>query len=93
MYLTHAVRTIRDDPTEGVEVTLVVRLPEDVDPETVVDAVGDVGEYAGATTFDDARLRVPEPAVTTVLNRLPAATEAVETDAVTGIGGDAGEDL
>lgn len=93
VYLTPAVRTIRDDPTEETEVTLLVRLADGVDPDTVAAAVDNYGSYEGATRFGDARVRVPEVDVAALIDTLPGSVQAVETDAVTGVAGDAGEDF
>lgn len=93
MYLTPAVRTIRDDPTDDVQATLLVRVPDGITPEVVAAAVDDHGRYVGETQFGDARVRVPEPEVAAVIDALPESVKAVETDAVTGVTGDTGEDL
>lgn len=91
MYLSPAVRTIRDDPTPGVEVTLVVR-PGDAGTESVLTAVraGD-GQLAKETQFDNLHVTIDEPAVADLLDGLPDGVAAVETVTST-LSGDAGED-
>lgn len=85
---------MRDDPTAGLEATLLVRLPDGVDPAVVSEPAASVGAtYSGATTFGDAEVRVDQSDVAALLDALPGSVEAVETDAVTGVTGDAGEDL
>lgn len=94
MYLSHVVRTMRDDPTPTAEVTLLVRLGDDATAEKVRAAANDIGaDPAGSTTFDAVRVELPQSDVAAFLDRLPTGVKAVETDAVTGVGGDAGEDL
>jgi hypothetical protein len=79
VYLSPAVRTMRDDPTDGIDAALVVRF----DDESVVDAVRDVvaehGVVERETRFDNLHVTVPEPAVADLLAALPDGVAAVET--------------
>jgi len=79
VYLSPAVRTIRDDPTDGIDAALVVRF----DDESVVDAVREVvaehGVVERETRFDNLHVTVPEPAVGDLLATLPEGVAAVET--------------
>lgn len=78
MYLAPAVRTMRDDPTEGASARLVVRVDADALP-AAREAVTDVGTVESETRFDNLHATVPEPAVDDLLTTLPDAVEAVET--------------
>lgn len=92
MYLSPAVRTMRDDPTPGVETTLLVRL-DDAAPESVVDVVrANDGAVAKETQFTNLHVTLPEPAVAGLLDALPDGVAAVET-VTAELSGDAGEDL
>ena len=93
MYLSHPVRRIRDDPTPGESVRLVVTA---VDPDDV-DALVSRFEDAGATIetrlrFGAVRLRIDEDCVATLTSL--EGIESVETAATRRLaGGDAGEDV
>lgn len=75
MYLSHAVRTIRDDPMADESVDLVVTLADDADdpeeseaaatdPEVFESAVVDLGgEVVADLQFSAAHVRLPETAV------------------------------
>lgn len=94
MYLSHAVRALRDDPIPGEQVTLIVRVGADSDVEAVRAAARGVGaDPLGTTEFDAVRVGVSQTGVGALLEELPDGVDAVETNAVTGYGGDAGEDL
>lgn len=96
MYLSPAVRTMRDDPTPGVETTLLVRL-EDRDTEPALAVVREHdGEVAKETQFGNLHVVVDEPDVAALLDALHdtlsdgvAAVETVTSE----LSGDAGEDL
>lgn len=93
VYLSPAVRTMRDDPTPGVETTLVVRLAADTDAEPTLAAVeGTDREVVKETQFGNLHVTLPEPAVAGVLDALPPAVTSVET-VTSELSGDAGEDL
>jgi hypothetical protein len=64
MYVSRAVRSIRDDPIEDESVALALTTADDADPETVASAA----EAAGATVdrhlqFDDLAVTVSQDSV------------------------------
>jgi hypothetical protein len=73
MYLSHAVRTIRDDPMADESVALVVTLADDpardesadsTDRETLEATVAALGgEVVADLQFSAVHVRLPEPAV------------------------------
>lgn len=80
MYLSPAVRTIRDDPTDDATVPLAVRRPDEVTVKHVKEAViGVGGEVETVTRFGAVHAVVPERAVAPLLEALPDNVEAVET--------------
>jgi hypothetical protein len=80
VYLSPAVRTVRDDPTADATVRLAVRLADEDAVDAVRDAVtGAGGTVAAVTRFGAVHADVPEPAVAGLLDALPAGVEAVET--------------
>jgi len=91
-YLSHPVRRMREDPTEGEEVALRVTAADDTDPEALADRLDGVGAV-------EDRLRFGALRVTVLQSRLDAlcsveGVEAVETAATMGVEpGDAGEDV
>jgi len=67
MYVSRAVRSIREDPIEGESVGLALTTADDADP----DAVATAAEAAGATVerrlqFDDLAVAVPHERVADV---------------------------
>lgn len=92
MYLSPAVRTIRADPTPGVEARLAIR-PGDDRPDAIADTVREHGGVVDRKTrFGTLLTTVPEPTVAGLLNALPEGVEAVET-VTPELAGDAGEDV
>jgi hypothetical protein len=92
MYLSPAVRTMRDDPTPGVEATLLVRL-DDADGAAATAAVRALdGEVAKQTQFGNLHVALAEATVADLLETLPDGVAAVET-VTSELSGDAGEDL
>jgi hypothetical protein len=79
VYLSPAVRTIRDDPTDGIDAALVVRFDEGSAVDAVRDAVAEYGVVERETRFDNLHVTVPEPAVADLLAALPDGVAAVET--------------
>ena len=78
MYVSRAVRSIREDPIEGASVALALTTADDADP----DAVANAAEAAGATVerrlqFDDLAVSVAQEAVADVCGI--DGLEAVET--------------
>ena len=64
MYVSRAVRSIREDPLEGESVALALTTADDADPDAVAAAAAD----AGATVerrlqFDDLAVSVPQARV------------------------------
>lgn len=93
MYLSPAVRTMREDPTPGVETTLLVRLEDGADLEPTLAAVrASEGDLTKETQFGNLHVSLPEHAVASLLDALPDAVAAVET-VTSELSGDAGEDL
>lgn len=96
MYVSPAVRTIRDDPVEGESVTLLLEVAD----EATVDDVAAAAEAAGATVEAELRFRTLE---TTVAHEQVGAVcevdgiDHVETGNALGIDPDgaegAGEDV
>jgi len=76
VYLSPAVRTARDDPTDGVTTRLTIRPTDDAEPVRAV--VAEHGTVEAVTRFGSVRATVPEPAVESLLDSLPEV-EAVET--------------
>jgi len=67
MYISRAVKSIREDPIEGESVALALTTADDADP----DAVASAAEAAGATVerrlqFDDLAVSVPHDDVADV---------------------------
>ncbi|MFB6150605.1 MAG: hypothetical protein ABEJ40_02240 [Haloarculaceae archaeon] len=93
MYVSPAVRSIRDDPIEGESVTLLLETDADTDPGAVADAV----EALDCTVeeelqFETLRVTVPHERVGDVCAVDGIAT--VETDGTLAIdAGGAGEDV
>lgn len=93
MYLSPAVRTIREDPTPDVEMRLVVRGVDGASREAVAAAVEDRGGVVERETrFGNLHVTVEEPAVAGLLEALPSSVRAVET-VTPELSGDAGEDV
>lgn len=85
---------MRDDPLADRRVTLLVRVGDDATALDVRDAAAAVdADVEGETQFDGVLVALPEADVDGFLAALPDAVEAVETTDVTGLGGDAGEDV
>ncbi len=92
-YVSHPVRGIRDDPFPDESVTLLLRVDEETETETVAGHVrGLNGEVDAELQFETLRVVVPETAVTEICEL--DGLDAIETDATIQIGGgDAGEDV
>ncbi|MBX0295911.1 hypothetical protein EGH23_13600 [Halomicroarcula sp. F27] len=83
MYVSRAVRSIREDPIEGEPVTLSLATDDDADLEAVEAAVED----AGATVerrlqFDDLAVSVPQERVADVC-QVDGLTTVETTDVIT----------
>ncbi|WP_101294430.1 hypothetical protein [Halegenticoccus soli] len=78
MYLSHPVRRIRDDPTPGESVALVVEASESAGAETIEEAVSDLGGSVDRDLgFDAVLVTVPETAVAALAERADA--DRIET--------------
>lgn len=82
MYLSPAVRTMRDDPTEGADAALVVRPGDDTALDAVRAAVEPHAAVEGETAFGNLHATADETAVADLLDALPEGVEAVETRVV-----------
>jgi len=61
MYVSHAVRSLRDDPIERESVGLSLTTSDDADPDAVAAAVEDLGgTVERRLEFDDLAVSVPQ---------------------------------
>jgi hypothetical protein len=74
MYLSHPVRRIRDDPTEGETVTLRITAADDETADALVEELDDHGVVEKRLRFGGIRMTLPEPAVTEI-----CALEGIES--------------
>jgi hypothetical protein len=79
MYLSPAVRTMRDDPTAGAQARLVIRLQSGTSTAAVQDAVVAYARLDGETSFGNLHATADETAVADLLGALPDGIAAVET--------------
>ncbi|WP_435181930.1 hypothetical protein [Halorussus sp. AFM4] len=80
-YISHAVRSIRNDPIEGEPVRLVLTVADDADPSAVAASVESLGgEVVRDLPFDRVLVAVDQTDVDAVCSL--AEVESVETDAV-----------
>ncbi|NHN61281.1 MULTISPECIES: hypothetical protein [Halorussus] len=80
-YLSHAVRSIRDDPVEGESVRLVLTVGGDADESAVAESVESLGgEAVRDLRFDRLLVEVAQTDVDAVCSL--AGVASVETDAV-----------
>jgi hypothetical protein len=92
MYVSPAVRSIRDDPVAGESVTLLVEADGDTETDTVAGAVADLGTVEAELAFDTLRVTVPHERVDAVCELDGVAV--VQTDDTLTMGADgAGEDV
>lgn len=103
MYLSHPIRRIREDPVEGEELTVIVRVaaqgPDGGVGEVTDDAIERVSDAiaeAGATVedrleFGTLRVRVTQEQIDDLCAIEDIAS--IETDNTIGLTGDAGEDV
>ena len=79
MYVSPAVRSIRDDPVDGESVTLLLETDETTDVDSLADAVTDRGvTVERELPFETLAVRVPHERVADVCDLDGVAT--VETD-------------
>lgn len=103
MYLSHPVQRMREDPVEGEELTVIVRVaaqgPDggvgEVTDEAIERVVAGI-EDAGATVedrlrFGTLRVRVAQERIDNLCDIADVAS--IETDNTIGLGGDASEDI
>jgi len=100
MYVSPAVRSVRENPVAGESVTLLVEAVEDADADadadtdvdTLASAVADLGTVEATLEFETLRVRVPHERVGEVCELDGVAT--VQTDDALAMGADgAGEDV
>ena len=92
MYVSPAVRSIRDDPVEGESVTLLVEAGDDAGTETLAEALADLGTVEAELEFETLRVSVPHERVGAVCDLSGVATVQTENALATGADG-AGEDV
>lgn len=92
MYVTPAVRSIRDDPVEGESVTLLVEAGDDTDTDALAETLADVGTVEAELEFETFRVCVPHERVDEVCELAGIATVQTENALATGADG-AGEDV
>jgi hypothetical protein len=103
MYLSHPVRRMREDPVDGEELTVIVRVaaqgPDggvgEVTDEAIERVIDNI-EAAGATVedslrFGSLRVRLSQDQIDDICEISDIAS--IETDNTIGLSGDAGEDL
>ena len=62
MYVSHAVRSLREDPIEGESLSLALTTSDDADPDAVAAAVEELGgTVERRLQFDDLAVSVPQP--------------------------------
>jgi hypothetical protein len=92
MYVSPAVRSIRENPVAGESVTLLVEVGEDTDTDALADTVADLGTVEAELEFDTLRVTVPHERVGAVCGLDGVAV--VQTDDTLSMGADgAGEDV
>jgi len=96
MYVSPAVRSIRDDPVAGESVSLLVEAGEgtdtDADTDALADAIAELGTVEAELEFDTLRVTVPHERVGAVCELDGVAV--VQTDDTLTMGADgAGEDV
>jgi hypothetical protein len=92
MYVSPAVRSIRENPVEGESVTLLVEAGENTDTDALADAIAGLGTVEAELEFETLRVTVPHERVGEVCELDGVAT--VQTDDALAMGADgAGEDV
>jgi hypothetical protein len=92
MYVSPAVRSIREDPVAEESVTLLVEADEGTDTDALADATADLGTVEAELEFDTLRVTVPHERVGAVCELDGVAV--VQTDDTLTMGADgAGEDV
>jgi hypothetical protein len=86
VYLSHPVRRLRENPTEGETVALAVTAADDADTDALVEALTEAGgTVEERLRFGTLRVTVPEPRVAAVcaLDGI-ASVETANTLGITG---------
>lgn len=93
MYVSPAVRSIRDDPIEGESVTLLLETDDDTSPDELAAAVRDVGgTVVEELPFETLEVRVGHDDVGAICDL--GGIESVETSNTLAMDADgAGEDV
>ena len=92
MYVSPAVRSIREDPVAGESVTLLLEVTDEADVDAVAEAAADVGTVEGRLPFETLQVTVLQERVSEVCALDGLAV--VETAATLTIDADgAGEDV
>jgi uncharacterized glyoxalase superfamily protein PhnB len=92
MYVSPAVRPIRDDPVEGEQVTLLLETNADGDVDAVAEEAADLGTVESELPFETLAVTVPHERVADVCDLDGVAV--VETANTLDIDSDgAGEDV
>jgi len=92
MYVSPAVRSIRDDPVAGESVTLLVEADGDRDTDVLAGAIADLGTVEAELEFDTLRVTVPQERVGAVC-KLDGITTVQTADTLTMGADGAGEDV
>ena len=67
MYVSHAVRSLREDPIEGETIALALTTSDDADPDAVAAAVEDLGgTVERRLQFDDLAVSVPQSEIAAI---------------------------
>lgn len=103
MYLSHPVRRMREEPIDGEEVTIIVRVGADGPDggvgevtDEAIEQVAEEIEQAGAIVedrlrFGTLRVRLTQERIDDLCSISDVAS--IETDNTIGLDGDTGEDL
>lgn len=92
MYLSHPVRRIREDPIAGESVSLVIESDPETETAEIVDALEELDiDVEQQLQFGAIRVTVEQETVDRVCEF--DGITSIETAAVLGTGGDAGEDV
>ena len=82
-YLSHTVRSLRDDPIPGETVRLVLTVGDDADPSLIAESVESLGgEVVRELAFDRLLVAVAQTDIDAICSL--EGVSSVETDAVLG---------
>jgi len=92
MYLSHPVRRMHDDPNEDAEVVLILQTEESANVASLSKAIGVVGgTVEEELPYGALRVAIAQERIADLCSL--DGIDAIETDNVLAIGGDAGEDI